>query len=256
MQDSVLPFYDQLSGDYHLLFEDWKRAVVGQGEVLDRLLSAAAGGRTGAVLDCCCGIGTQAIGLALRGYRVHGTDLSPAAVRRAADEARAFGVAVTFGVADVRTLAEQVAGEFDAVLACDNALPHLLGDDDLRRGVGGMAAKLRPGGVFLASTRDYDELVRQRPRTTPVRVYDDPAGRRVVFQVWDWAADGRSYRLQMFILRDTGSGWHTAQYTTEYRALLREELSEALRGAGLAEVRWQMPEESGYYQPVVTARKP
>jgi hypothetical protein len=53
-----------------------------------------------------------------------------------------------------------------------------------------------------------------------------------------------------------GPGWHTAQYTTAYRALLREELSEALRGAGLAEVRWQMPDESGYYQPVVTARKP
>jgi SAM-dependent methyltransferase len=256
MDDSAAPFYDQLSGNYHLLFEDWKRAVVWQGEVLDRLLRAAAGGRPEAVLDCCCGIGTQAIGLALRGYRVHGTDLSAEAVRRAADEARSFGVAVTFGVADVRTLADQVAGEFDAVLACDNALPHLLGDDDLRRGVGGMAAKLRPGGVFLASTRDYDELVRQRPRATPVRVYDDPEGRRVVFQVWDWAPDGRGYRFQQFILRDTGAGWHTAHYTAAYRALLREELGEALRGAGLADVRWHTPAESGFYQPLVTARKP
>jgi SAM-dependent methyltransferase len=256
MESTVERFYDRLSGDYHLLFEDWKQAVLRQGEVLDHLLRAFLGPPPRSVLDCCCGIGTQAIALALRGYRVHATDLSAEAVRRASDEARAFGVAVTLGVADVRRLADQVAGEFDAVLACDNALPHLLGDDDLRRGVAGMAARLRPGGVSLATTRDYDELVRQRPRATPVRVYDDPAGRRVVFQVWDWAPDGRAYRLQLFILRETGAGWHTAHSTTEYRALLREEPSDALRGAGLTEVRWYTPEETGYYQPAVTARKP
>ncbi len=33
-------------------------------------------------------------------------------------------------------------------------------------------------------------------------------------------------------------------------------LSEALARAGLAEVAWRLPPASGYYQPVVTARKP
>jgi hypothetical protein len=46
--------------------------------------------------------------LALLGHRVYATDLGPAAVERAAREAATFGVSVTFGVADVRTLAEQV----------------------------------------------------------------------------------------------------------------------------------------------------
>ena len=79
--------------------------------------------------------GTQAIGLAQRGYSVQGTDLSPEAIERATHEAAAFGVTIPFAVADVRTLAEQVEGTFDAVLACDNALPHLLTDEDLRRGL-------------------------------------------------------------------------------------------------------------------------
>jgi SAM-dependent methyltransferase len=256
MASSVEEFYDRLSGDYHLLWQDWKQTVGWQGEVLERLLRAHGAGPPRDVLDCCCGIGTQAIGLALRGYRVHGTDLSAAAVARAAREAEAARAAVTFGVADVRTLAEQVAGTFDVVLACDNALPHLLGDEDLRRAAAGIAAKLRPGGVFLASTRDYDELRPQRPAATPVRVFDGPAGRRVVFQVWDWSPDGRTYRLTLFLLQSTGADWHTTHRTTEYRALLREELSEALRTAGLVEVRWHMPGESGYYQPVVTAHRP
>jgi SAM-dependent methyltransferase len=255
MTDSVVQFYDGLSGDYHLLFEDWPQGVRRQGEVLDRLLRGRLGDRQWSVLDCCCGIGTQAIGLALRGHCVRGTDLSAEAVARANREAAAFRVSVTFGVADVRTLPEQVPGVFDVVLACDNSLPHLLQDEDLRRGVCGMAAKLAPGGLFLASIRDYDALVPQRPRATPVRVIDGPP-RRVVFQVWDWSADGRSYRVHQFILPETADGWQMAHHATVYRALPREELTEALLRAGLNEIRWHLPEESGYYQPVVTARKP
>jgi SAM-dependent methyltransferase len=256
MASSVVQFYDRLSDDYHLLFEDWAQSARSQGEILDRLLRDRLGGGPLSVLDCCCGIGTQALGLALRGHRVHATDLSAAAVARAAREAAALGVPATFGVADVRSLAEQMAGTFDVVLACDNALPHLLTDEDLARGVRNMAAKLRPGGLFLASTRDYDALVQARPRATPVRVHGGPPCRRAVFQLWDWAADGRSYHMHLFLLQDTAAGWQAAWYATDYRALLRAEFSAALAAAGLAEVDWQTPEESGFYQPLVTARKP
>jgi SAM-dependent methyltransferase len=255
MGSSVRSFYDGLAADYHLLFEDWPQAVRRQGGVLDRLLREPLGDRPLTVLDCCCGIGTQAIGLALLGQRVHATDLSPEAVGRAAREAARFGVSLTLGVADVRALPDHVQGAFDAAIACDNSLPHLLTDDDLRRGVAGMAGALRSGGLFLASTRDYDTLARERPAATPVRVL---AGlpRRVVFQVWDWSADGRTYHVHQFILKDEGGGWRTAHHAGQYRALRRDELTGALRGAGLGDIRWYTPEESGYYQPVVTAPKP
>jgi SAM-dependent methyltransferase len=156
---------------------------------------------------------------------VQGTDISPRAIARARREAETLGVQIPFEVADVRTLNEHVTGIFDVVLACDNALPHLLTDEELQRALDNMAGRLRPGGLLLASIRDYDELVRQRPRTTPLRVFDDPEGRRIVFQVWDWTPDGRCYRLQQFIVRAVGAGWQTAQYATWYRALLREELA-------------------------------
>ena len=46
-------------------------------------LDALIGQDRAEVLDCSCGIGTQAIGLALRGHRVTGTDLSFRAAARA-----------------------------------------------------------------------------------------------------------------------------------------------------------------------------
>ena len=250
-----MQFYEEMAGDYHLIFADWKQGVIWQGEVLDGLIRSRAAAPALSVLDCSCGIGTQAIGLAARGYRVHATDISAASVERAKCEAASFGVRVTFGVSDFRELTSRVEGEFDVVLSCDNALPHLLNDDDLLAAALNMKEKLRTGGLLVASIRDYDHLASERPRSTLPRVFDDPTGRRIVFQVWDWAAEGDSYRLHQFIITEGGDGWRTAHYTTRYKALLRDDLSRILTQAGFSEIRWHMPEESGYYQPIVTARK-
>ena len=253
--DAVADFYNQLAGDYHLIFAGWRAAVDRQGEQLDRLIRGRLGARPLAVLDCTCGIGTQAIGLARRGYRVHATDLSPAAADRARREATAFGVAVTWGVADVRQLDRQVVGAFDVVLSCDNSLPHLLTDEDLRLAARAMWSKLRPGGLLLVSIRDYDQLVEERPRATMPSLLDGSGGRRVYFQLWEWSPEGTRYRLHLFILKETAGRWRTTHAATEYRALRRDELSDALRHAGFTDLCWHPPEESGYYQPIVTARR-
>lgn len=255
MGDDVRAFYDALAERYDLLFADWHASVLRQAEVLDRLIADALGPGPHAVLDAACGIGTQAIGLAGRGHRVRGTDLSPAAVARARREAALAGVRIELDVADLRDLAETLPGSYDVVLACDNALPHLPTDEDVRLGVAGMAAKLRPGGLFLASLRDYDRLIAERPRTDSLRVIDDAVGRRIAFQVWDWTDDGAGYRLHQFVVRQEGDGWRTDHAATVYRALLRAELEAAIRAAGLVGTAWHEPAASGFYQPIVTARR-
>src|ERR1700712_1018455 len=121
--------YDELAPDYDALHVDWRASVRLQGEVLDRLIRSELGDAPQRVLDCSCGIGTQAIGLALRGHNVLATDLSPAAVERAAREATAMSAKLATGVADFTRLAEAVEGSFACVLACDNAVAHLQRDE-------------------------------------------------------------------------------------------------------------------------------
>ena len=170
MTDSTLQFYDSLAKDYDLIFSDWRQAVLRQGEVLDRLIQAELGVPPLSALDCSCGIGTQAIGLAVKGYQVHGTDISSNAVERASREAESFGVSPTWGVADFRTLAQQVSGSLDVVVSCDNSLPHLTSDDDLLLAARNMRLKLRDGGLLMVSIRDYDQIVGGRPDITSPRV--------------------------------------------------------------------------------------
>ncbi|WP_338873419.1 class I SAM-dependent methyltransferase [Myxococcus stipitatus] len=255
MSEPVRDFYEGLAEEYHLLYANWAQTVERQGAALDALLRRSGAPPPRRVLDCACGIGTQALGLAGRGYVVHATDLSPSAIARAGREARAMGIHLTTGVADMRTLDTEVPGTFDVVVAFDNAIPHLLTDEDLDAAARAMAAKLVPGGLLALSIRDYDLLMTQQPRFTSERVLDAPEGRRILFQVWDWATDGRTYKVHQFILRPEGSGWQATEHTGVYRALQRVEVERALTGAGLVDTRWYAPEETGFFQPILTARR-
>ena len=80
---STSAFYDELSGFYHLIFADWQASIERQARALDSIIRSEGGPEPHTILDCSCGIGTQSIGLAARGYEVAASDLSPAAVERA-----------------------------------------------------------------------------------------------------------------------------------------------------------------------------
>ncbi len=81
-RDPVLASYAGLADDFHLVHEDWDATVKWQGEALDHMIGAALGPGPQRLLDCSCGIGTQALGLAAMGHGVHATDISPEAVAR------------------------------------------------------------------------------------------------------------------------------------------------------------------------------
>ena len=207
------------------------------------------------LLDCSCGIGTQAIGLALMGHRVHATDLSPVSIECARAEAERLEVDLSFGVADYRRLEADVPDSFDIVLSCDNSIAHCLTDADLAAALGSMKSRLEPDGLLLLSVRDYDALVADRRRFNNQHVQDRTDGRRIVFQLWDWDDDGRRYKVHQFLLRDRGGTFEVNHFETKLRALLKDELIAAVSNAGFNRVRWYPPEDTGYYQPIVTAHR-
>jgi glycine/sarcosine N-methyltransferase len=254
MPDQVLSFYDALADYYHLIFEDWDRSIQRQAKILDSVISRELPARHLRILDCACGIGTQALGLAALGHHLVGSDLSPAEVTRAAREARKRGLNIEFYVSDMTDLKEVPEPGFDVVAAFDNALPHLT-SSELIRAVAMMAGKLRSGGLFVASIRDYDLLLQQRPAMQEPAFFGSEGSRRIVHQVWDWT-DAASYTLHLYITIETGQAWTTRHFVSEYRCVTRQELSEVLRSAGFEEPVWLMPAESGYYQPLVLARWP
>jgi glycine/sarcosine N-methyltransferase len=251
---SVLEFYDSLAEDYHLVYGDsWDEAVAHQGATLDALIGELRPGAT-EVLDCSCGIGTQAIGLALRDYRVLGTDISERSITRARDEAARLNADAHFEVADFRNL-DTVAGDFDVVLSCDNAIPHLLDGAEVHRALRAMHAKLRVGGLLVVGIRDYDTALIERPVTAaPLLIAGPP--RRLFVRLHDWdAPDSPFYTVRFFVLTDTGSDWTLTQHSTRYRAIRADALGRVARGVGFKDVAWHSAENTGHHQPLMTAAR-
>ncbi|WP_105975850.1 class I SAM-dependent methyltransferase [Streptomyces geranii] len=251
-------FYDRLAADYHLLYADWDASVARQGAALDRVVRERLGAvaDSAALLDCACGIGTQAIGLAMRGYDVVGTDISAVAVRRALVEAGDRGVRIRGAVADMRQLPFP-DGRFDVVVCADNALPHLLTEADVRAALGDMRRVLRDGGLLIVSTRPYDEIRAARPTATPPSVSGTGGGRAVGFQLWEWHADGERYDLEHFLLEEQEEPgeerWAVRVRRATYWALGQRQLAGFVADSGFSEVTWAEPAATGFFQPLLVA---
>ena len=247
-------FYDQLAADYHLVYADWDASVTRQGAALNAMIRTRLGGEPVSVLDCSCGIGTQAIGLGRCGHRVTGSDISPAAVGRAAREAALREVRLPTAVADMRHLPFADAA-FDVVVCADNSLPHLLTEEDVLAALAEMRRVLRGGGLLIISTRPYDEILASRPASTPPQLAQTPDGRVVTFQLWDWHDDAERYDLELFQLLPDGDDWRVQVRRTTYWALTQRRLTRFVTETGFTEPEWTAPETSGFFQPVLTARK-
>jgi hypothetical protein len=129
-------------------------------------------------------------------------------------------------VADMRDLSHVPETGFDAVICMDKPLPHLFCEEDLA------------------------QAAAERPVVQGPAFFSDAGRRRIVFQLWD-LIDERRYQFRLYITRDTPAGWQTHHGVSTYRAVLRDELAGILERAGFIRVRWLLPSESGFYQPLV-----
>lgn len=249
---STKDFYDALAPYYHLIFSDWNASIARQAEALDEVIRAELVTGGGTVLDVACGIGTQSLGLAALGYQVTGSDLSSAAVHRLRDEAAKRGLAIEAKEADMRAVWEAHGRVFDVVLCADNALPHLLTDQEIVDALRGFLRCTAPGGACLVSIRDYEATPVQDARVHSHGVREEDGARWVVFQVWDPRPP--LYEVSMYMVEDRGdAGVETRVTRAMYYALPVPRLVELMRQAGFADVRRM---DGAFYQPLVVGRRP
>lgn len=245
-------FYDNLATQYDKLFLDWQATTREQALILDKLFADNGFDPSAHILDCACGIGTQAIGLAALGYRVTASDISDAEIAQARERAEKNQVSISFAHADFRALSDTFPQQFDIIIAMDNALPHMLTHQDLAAAVKSIVSQIADGGMFVASIRDYDALLSDKPPYSPPYIHKTECGQRVSFQTWAW--EGENYRLIQYIIEDENT-LQVSRFECEYRATRRQELTDLLTANGCGSVVWMFPEETGFYQPIVVAKK-
>jgi 2-polyprenyl-3-methyl-5-hydroxy-6-metoxy-1,4-benzoquinol methylase len=250
--DITQDFYNNMASQYDKLFQDWQSATREQAVILNRIFNDNGFDTSAHILDCACGIGTQCIGLASLGYQVSASDISAGEISEARTRAKKNDVDIRFELADFRALAHTYSEQFDIVIAMDNALPHMLSNKDMNAAIKSISGQTKPNGIIVASIRDYDNLLAEKPSYSPPYIHKTEKGQRVSFQTWVWKKE--KYHLTQYIIEDEDT-LHISKYECEYRAVLREELTSLFKANGCREVHWKMPKETGFYQPIIVARK-
>jgi SAM-dependent methyltransferase len=245
-------FYDRMAGLYHLIFPDWMQSIERQAGQLTSIIHERWGVGCRTVLDVTCGIGTQAIGLAKQGFEVTASDLSENAVDRARVEAQHHGVAIDLSVCDMRSAYSHHRRSFDVVVSADNAITHLLNDEDLLLALRQIHDCTRPGGGCLLTVRDYDREERGTGLIKPYGVREEGGKRYIILQVWDFA--GPIYDMAMYYVVDdrTSDPLVTHVMRTRYNAVGTGHLLGLLKQAGFTATERL---DGRFYQPVLVGTR-
>lgn len=248
MRETVA-FYDDLADVYHLIYPDWNAAIERQASALDAIIRAHGAGKR--VADVACGIGTQSLGLAARGYNVAASDLSPNAISRAWLEAEKRELPIDLRVDDMLSLETHATASADVLVACDNAVQHLPTDDAIRAAFLQFHRVLAPDGLLILSGRDYAAIPHEPKHFVPFGVRQVDGCSVALFQVWTWE-DHDHYALDFYFVFDREDSVETRVFRATYYAISIYALTELLRGSGFTDVRRV---DGQFFQPLIVARR-
>ncbi len=198
-------FYDDLAPYYKMLYPDWDASVERQAKALHSVIQEYLGEEKQFILDVACGIGTQSIGLAKLGYQVSASDISQGGIEHAKFEAKQHQVSIEFQVGDMRQTWDTYQRQFDILIACDNAIPHLLSDQEILKTFQQFYQAVKTGGGCLISVRDYARLEREKgeKKFYSRRVQETEEGQIILFDIWDFY-DETHYEITTYLLKDNG----------------------------------------------------
>lgn len=161
------------------------------------------------VLDCSCGTGQLAVGLAGRGVQVVATDASAAMVRRTEELVDELGASLHTVRAGWDELpAHFDDASFDMVFCVGNSLHHAEGERARSAALESMSRLLRPGGRLVLTSRNW-ELVRAGGSRLDIR---DQLVRRngrdaVVAYRWEIAQDWeQEHHIEIAVARLQADG--------------------------------------------------
>lgn len=184
-------------------------------------------------VECACGTGSLTLPLKKRGYQITGVDLSEEMIARAMERARKEGLLIPFIRQDMCLL--QLPRKTECILATCDGVNYLTKPEQVQQFFVAAFAALKPGGALIFDVSSAYKLENTLGNNTLTCDEEDFA------YIWHNRFDEKTMCVQMdlsiFQKRADGAFDRTEE-SQKQRAHSREEIAEALEGAGFSDIRF------------------
>ena len=255
IEHSTNSYYDYFATRYKYIMSDYEYKISTEGKLLAQLFNQYSNRPVHSVLDCTCGIGVQTISLAQIGFDVYGTDISSGEIEVAKTETLRHNLHITYKVADCRNLENAFTRKFDAIISIDSALTHLLDEENMYCALHSIYERLEYGGIFIASFRDYDKMIEEKPAWAyPTRYRKTENGYAIILRHFDWNVD-KCTSSQFYIEVEDQKEPKLFYSTYKQWAITREKLLSISKKLPFSNSFWLFPDKTRFYQPIFCALK-
>jgi glycine/sarcosine N-methyltransferase len=228
-QSEIAAIYDKMAPVFDYEVEDWESAKKSYVEYIKPIFVE---NQVKTVLDCSCGTGIQAIGLASEGFRVTASDISEEMIGAASKNASKYGVDIDFVHSSFLDLKANLSRRFDAVISMGNAFSHMLTDQDAVEALRNMRSVLRDdNGLCLCDVWNYVTLCAKKKRFIPLVMKDDA----IVLQVRDFFDADRVDVNFLYFIKVNGK-WQHQNVSMNLRPITTDQLQRFFMEAGFKDI--------------------
>lgn len=256
-------YYGELAHDYEWLFSDetvdglssFGATSPGSQALLEAAISTLSPGA--AVLDCACGIGSDAIKLARMGLAVTASDGSPAMAAEARRRSEQRGVTMPVFQSLWQDLPHRVPGPFDLVLCLGNSIVHTKTRPDRIAALQGIKKVLSPNGTFIVDSRNWELLHKSRPRVVPARKVIKRRGLRCSsLYIWTIPDEFESPCTAEIVLlfEDAEARISHRRHVIEFTPFSHYDLAESIHAAGFTVRGSSYQTDANFYALSATVR--
>ena len=192
------------------------------------------------------------LGLELLGFEVHAVNSDPTNTQQLSRFIDTQSTLITCDSYPIFEMSEHENQPFDVVLIDGLIMTELRTDSQLDDVCQQLATIIRPDGLLVITTADFDETLQVKERILPPRIIEDNSGRHLHTVIRDWHGSGYEYTETHYIIDDSDGSPTVTHQRSQRRAWRNVELTLALSRAGFDDVLWQSDEQ---YTRIMTARK-
>ncbi|MFX0059978.1 MAG: class I SAM-dependent methyltransferase [Candidatus Hodarchaeota archaeon] len=174
--------------------------------------------------DCSCGTGHHLLLFHELGICCSGSDLSEDMIHVARKKCKERNLKCNIFQADFRKLESFIRSPVDLIVNLGNSLAHLSNEVDILNHLNGCYKSLSSKGILVIDTRNYDYLLKEKPRFIPLSFREDHG----FIYVLDYLKESIKFNILFFDLKN--KDFQT--FSTIYYPILYKKLIDYLRESG------------------------